>query len=171
MVVGEVVFVYFMDGLQNAGQEQAMRYGPGQSGNPSGRKAGQPNRLTIAARAQIATGVDPVGFLQQVMDGRPVSVGDGETIAPTLDQRIRAAMTLANKLVPDAKDSPVQFRIGQIDSPGAALAAMGVVTGKMAAGEMTPSEAGAVIGVISQYAKTYELTELERRITELEANR
>ncbi len=148
-----------------------MPFEPGQSGNPAGRKAGQPNRLTMAARAQIAAGADPVGFLQRVMDGTVVSNDDGETVAPTLDQRIRAAMMLANKLVPDAKDGPVCFKIGQIDGPGAALAAMGAVTGMMAAGELTPGEAGAVIGVISQYAKTYELTELERRITELEARR
>lgn len=148
-----------------------MRFEPGQSGNPNGRKAGKPNRLTMAARAQIAAGVDPLGFLQRVVAGDAVAQADGEEVIPSLDQRIRAATTLANKLHPDAKDSPVSFKIGQIDGPGAALAAMGAVTGKMAAGEMTPSEAGAVIGVISQYAKTYELTELERRISELEALR
>jgi len=148
-----------------------MPFEPGQSGNPGGRKAGQPNRLTMAARTQIAAGVNPVGFLQRVVAGDAVAQANGEHVIPTLDQRIRAAMTLTNKLVPDAKDSPVSFRIGQIDGPGAALAAMGAVAGKMAAGEMTPAEAGAVIGVISQYTKTYELTELERRISELEALR
>lgn len=145
-----------------------MKYAPGRSGNPSGRKAGQPNRLTIAARAQIAAGVNPVGFLQQVMAGETVAQADGQTVTPSLDQRIKAAMTLANKLVPDAKDSPVSFSVGQINSPRAALDAMGAVTRKMAAGELTPLEATAVIGVIGHYAKAYELTELERRISELE---
>jgi hypothetical protein len=122
----------------------------------------------MAARAQIATGVDPLGFLQRVVAGDAVSQADGEQVIPTVDQRIRAAMTLANKLVPDAKDNPVTFKVGKIDGPAAALNAMGAVTDKMASGEMTPSEAGAVLGVISQYAKTYELTELDRRIAELE---
>lgn len=145
-----------------------MRFEPGQSGNPTGRKAGQPNRLTMAARAQIAAGVDPVGFLQRVMIGEAVPQADGESVTPSLDQRIKAAMTLANKLVPDAKDAPVSFSVGRIDGPRAALDAMGAVTGKMAAGELTPSETSAVIGVIAQYTKVYELTELERRLAELE---
>src|SRR4051812_22060840 len=100
-----------------------MRFEPGQSGNPAGRKAGQPNRLTMVARAQIAAGADPVGFLQRVMAGDAVAQANGEPVAPTLDQRIRAAMTLANKLVPDARDSPVSFKVGPIDGPAAALEA------------------------------------------------
>src|SRR4051794_32365475 len=111
-----------------------MPFEPGQSGNPAGHKAGQPNRLTMAARAQIAAGADPVAFLQRIVGGDVVAQADGEDVTPSLDQRIRAAMTLANKLVPDAKDSPVSSKIGQIDGPGAALAAMGAVTSKMAAG-------------------------------------
>jgi hypothetical protein len=148
-----------------------MPFQPGQSGNPAGRKAGQPTRLTVAVRSRIAEGADPISLLQKVMAGEALMQADGEPVTPTLDQRIRAAMTLANKLVPDAKDSPVSFSVGRIDGPGAALEAMGAVTDKMAAGELTPSEAGAVIGVISQYAKVYELTELERRVAELEAAR
>jgi len=145
-----------------------MPFEPGQNGNPAGRKAGQPNRLTMAARAQIAAGADPVGFLQRVVAGDAVTQPDGQDVIPTLDQRIRAAMTLANKLVPDAKGSPVTFRVGRLDGPAAALSAIGAVTEKMAAGELTPAEAGAVVGVIGQYTKVYELNELERRISDLE---
>jgi hypothetical protein len=48
---------------------------------------------------------------------------------------------------------------------------MGAVAGKMAAGELTPLQATAVLGVIGQYAKAYELTELEQRVAQLEAAR
>lgn len=146
-----------------------MAFSPGKSGNPAGRKAGQPNRLTMAARGQIAAGADPIAFLQRVVLGEAVIQPDGCEVIPSLDQRIRAAMTLANKLVPDARDSHVRFEIGHLDGPEAALRATGVVAERMAAGDLTPAEANAAINVLGQYAKTYELNELERRITSLEA--
>jgi hypothetical protein len=110
-------------------------------------------------------------FLAQVMDGGPVTQGDGETIMPTVDQRVRAATVLANKLVPDARENPVSFSLGALNGPETVLRAMAAVARRMAAGELTPSGAGAAVAVIGQYAKAYELTELERRISELEARR
>lgn len=146
-----------------------MPFQRGQSGNPAGRKAGQPNALTLAARAQIAAGTNPLGFLQKIVAGDYVQQADNIPILPTLEQRIKAAITLANKLLPDARDAHVQFEIGLLDGPDAALKATAAVAERMAAGEITPGEASAAINVIGQYAKTYELTELVRRIESLEA--
>jgi hypothetical protein len=148
-----------------------MPFKPGQSGNPGGRKPGQPNELTLTARSQILSRVDPIGFLAQIMEGGPVTQGDGETVMPNVDQRVRAATVLANKLVPDARESPISFSLGALDGPETVLRAMAAVARKMAAGELTPSGAGTAVAVIGQYAKAYELTELERRISELEARR
>ena len=148
-----------------------MPFVPGQSGNPSGRKAGEPNRMTQSVRAQIAAGVDPIDFLQRMVSGSAIAQADGQDAIPTLDHRLRAAMALANKLAPDARDSPIRFRGPPIDGLPSALGAMGAVTTGMAKGDLSPSEAGAILSVIGQYAKAYETTELERRISALETAR
>ena len=151
-----------------------MKYQRGKSGNPAGKPRGTANRLTVAVRDRIAAGADPIAFLQLVMDGGPIPEprGDGAApgeILPTIEQRIRAAVTLVNKLAPDAKDQPLRFKLGPINSLADALAATARVAEAMGEGELTPMEANAVMSVLAQYAKTFEATELERRIADLEA--
>jgi hypothetical protein len=150
-----------------------VKFEKGKSGNPNGRKAGQPNRLTMAVRERVAAGSDPIAFLQKVMDGGPIPEPHGDAheageLIPTIEQRIRAAVTLSNKLAPDAKDQPLRFKLGPINNLADALAASAKVAEAMGEGELTPSEANAVMAVLGTYAKTYEATELERRIAELE---
>jgi hypothetical protein len=145
---------------------------PGQSGNPAGRQKGQPNKLTRAVRERIASGADPIAFLQRIMMGEAISSADDAAgVVPTIEQRLRAAVSLANKLMPDAKDAPVKFNVPKIENPGDALVAMAAVTDAMNAGEVTPAEAHAVLSVIGTYVKAYETTELERRIKALEEAR
>ena len=148
---------------------------PGKSGNPNGRPKGLPNKLTAAVRERIAAGADPIDFLQRVMEGGLIAAkgeeGEGAGVAPTIEQRLRAAVVLANKMTPDAKDTPVRFMVPKIESPGDALVAMGAIADAMNAGEITPAEARAVMDVIATYAKAYEATELERRIKALEETR
>ncbi len=153
-----------------------MSFTKGQSGNPQGRPRGAISRLTVAVREQIAAGADPIAFLQQIMagdliDGAEGPGGEREKIAPTLEQRIRAAIKLADKLCPDAKDNAVKFEVPKIAGLEDALAAMAKVADAMNAGELTPGEALAVMNVISQYAKAYETTDIDRRIRELEEAR
>jgi hypothetical protein len=150
------------------------RFEKGQTGNPEGRPKGIPNRVTQAVRDQVAAGASPIEFLQRIMAGEglecPGREGEEPSLVfPTMDQRMRAATTLAHKLAPDAKDQPVKFSIGKIENLAGALAAMAKVTEAMSEGELTPVEATAVMAVIAHYAKAYEASELERRIADLEA--
>ena len=41
----------------------------------------------------------------------------------------------------------------------------------MSEGDLTPSEAATVVGLLDQYRKAYEVTELEQRLTALEARK
>lgn len=151
-----------------------MTFQPGQSGNPDGRKAGQPNRFTLAMRHRIAEEADPIGFLVSVMKGEPLSYKSDpesdkvEHHVPTLEQRLSAARSLSNKLAPDAKDRPVNFEVGKIEGPSDALQVMTRIVAAMGAGDLTPSEAAGVMGVVGTYLDAWKTEDLERRISELE---
>jgi len=141
-----------------------------------GRTAGTPNKVTLAVRERIADQADPIGFLCDIMAGAKIKaavIKDADTkqveVVPTLDQRISAANTLARKVVPDAKDGPVNFELPEIRNLLEAVAAMSAVMGAVARGEITPSEGQVVTGMIETFRKTLEAEELERRIAVLEA--
>lgn len=151
-----------------------MAFEKGASGNPRGKPAGTANRLTIAMREQISAGANPIGLLQRVAMGEGIEIGSGEEkqiVTPTLEQMIRAASKLVDKVLPDAKDGTLNFDIGKIKSPEDALAALGRVAEAVGSGTLTPSEASAVNSVINDFLKTYETTELERRLRELEGKK
>lgn len=148
-----------------------MAFEPGKSGNPEGRRPG-PNKITMAARLRIMEECDPIGFLSSVMRGEPQVTGEGEgavTHQPTLADRTAAGRSLLGKVVPDAKDRPLAFEVGEIAGPADALACMGRVIASMGAGEITPTEATSVMNVVGLYVKAWEANDLEQRLAALEA--
>lgn len=66
-----------------------------------GRKKGVPNRVTGDQRLRIAKIADPLGFLAAVVNGKGKRV---EGMAITPEMRVAAALKLAEKLLPNAKD-------------------------------------------------------------------
>lgn len=149
-----------------------MSFKPGESGNPNGRPKG-PSAHTRAMRERIEAECDPVGFLSSVMKGERLPYTDdagGEAHhTPTMEQRISAARTLTGKLVPDAKDRPIAFDVGEIAGPSDALAVMGRVIAAMGEGSLTPTEGKSVMEIVALYLKAWEAEDLERRIAALEA--
>ncbi|KIL97129.1 hypothetical protein CCC_00190 [Paramagnetospirillum magnetotacticum MS-1] len=72
------------------------------------------------------------------------------------------------RLAPPAKDKPVSVQLPSLAGAEDASKAMAVVVDAMASGEITPSEAAAVAGVIETYRRTIETNEIERRLVALE---
>ncbi|WP_375285316.1 hypothetical protein [Marinicauda pacifica] len=131
-----------------------------------GRKAGVPNKVTALARERIEQEADPIGLLTRIAKGEDI---DGEQ--PTLDQRAHAARWLGAKIVPDAKEMPISFEVGQIESPKDALAAVGQLITATGQGEMMPGEAKSAMDLLTAFLRAYEANELETRVKALEEKR
>lgn len=73
------------------------------------------------------------------------------------------------RIAPTRKDAPVSFALPPIKSAEDASEAAQAVLQAVSQGEVTPLEGTTVMGLVEQYRRVLETTELERRITALEA--
>ena len=137
------------------GRQQASgRFRPGQSGNPKGRPLGSRHRVTQMVEALIE--------------------GEAETLtqtALTLAKAGDAALlkTLLDRLAPPRKERPVQVDLPLLQSPQDAPGVAAALLGLAASGELTPSEAQGLAGLLESYRRQSELADLETRIAALEA--
>lgn len=127
-----------------------MKFKPGTSGNPRGRKRGVPDR-----RAQA----------RELFSARKNELIEA-AIALALSGDAAALRMCLDRIVPALKPVGVP-----VDLPAlpADLAGKGErVLEQLAAGAMSPDEAATIIGAIAQQARIVETSELERRIAALE---
>jgi hypothetical protein len=73
------------------------------------------------------------------------------------------------RLVPVRKGRPITFDMPPVETASDISKALGVIAKSMAAGELTPDEAGTVATVIEAHRKAIETAELEERVRNLEA--
>ncbi len=128
------------------------RWKPGQSGNPRGRPkgAGEVGKL----RAAIAEALPDIlaGLIERAQAGD-----------------VQAARLLLERALPAVK--PVELPEA-VALQGETLTAKGeAVLRLLAAGELGPGQAAALLGAIGQLARVAEIDELARRIEALEQGR
>src|SRR5689334_4846185 len=110
-----------------------MRFEPGQSGNPAGRPPGSRNKKTLALEAAMDERAEEVvtSMLDRAKNGEP------------------AAMRLAmERLAPTGRNRPIAVELPVIKTPQDAELALSVVTDELAAGNLTISEAAALVNLI-----------------------
>ena len=73
------------------------------------------------------------------------------------------------RLIPVRKDSPVSFNLPEINNANDGAKAMASILRFLADGDITPTEASSVAGVIETYRKTLETAEFEGRLSALES--
>jgi hypothetical protein len=100
--------------------------------------------------------------------------GEAETLtqtALTLAKAGDAALlkTLLDRLAPPRRERPVQVDLPLLQSPQDAPGVAAALLGLAASGELTPSEAQGLAGLLEAYRRQSELAELEARIAALEA--
>ena len=74
------------------------------------------------------------------------------------------------RIAPPRKDTPVQFDLPPMRNAHDAAEAAQAVLQAVSDGDVTPLEGAAVMGLVEQYRRTLELTDLEQRIEALEAH-
>lgn len=138
---------------QPAKRGPGKRFEPGQSGNPAGRKVGSRNKATMAAQALID------GKAEEVVNKalELALAGDGPVLRAILD-----------RLCPPRKDGPIKVTLPAMQSAADLSAAMSAILAACAAGELTPSEAATLAGLVETHRKAIETAELSDRISKLE---
>ncbi len=144
-----------MSESENAGpkQDRPGRFRPGQSGNPAGKSPGTRHHATRAVLTLLDGEAD-------ALTRKAVELAlAGDTVALRL---------CLERLAPPAKDKPISVTLPSLAGAEDASKAMAAVVAAMASGEVTPSEAAAVAGVVETYRRTVETADIERRLTLLE---
>jgi hypothetical protein len=136
------------------------KFGRGKSGNSKGRPKGSRNRVTILA--------------DQLFDEK--LFGDdnkAEAIITKAIEMAQAGDTACMRLVferiaPVRKDRPVYFELPKMAEAKDAVTASAAIVAAVAAGELTPAEAGELAKVVDGYARTLQAVEFEVRLSKLE---
>ncbi len=122
-------------------------FAPGVSGNPSGRPKGARNKTTIAVEALLE--------------------GEAEALTRKAIERALAGDGLAlrlcmDRIAPPRRDRPTPFDLPKLAEAADARAAFAAVVRAVAEGELTPSEAVTLAGLIEQFAEVDRSTEIAR---------
>ncbi|MBM0169667.1 hypothetical protein JNO53_06190 [Altererythrobacter sp. C41] len=92
-------------------------------------------------------------------------------IGKALEGDTTALRLCLDRLAPPRKDSPVSFDLPPIKTAEDAVTASSAVLAAVAAGEVTPDEAGRVMSLLTAHKALVETCDLEARITALEAKK
>ena len=138
---------------ENTGRNQDGRFADGVSGNPTGKPKGARHRVTRA--------------IEELLEGQHEALtkkaielalaGDGPALRLCLD-----------RLAPPRKDAPISITLPSVRSIEDAVDASAALLAAVAAGDVTPDEAGRVMALLTGHRQIIETGELERRIAVLE---
>ncbi len=125
----------------------------GQSGNPAGPAKGTRHKITLLAEKVIQDRQGDIleAVVQKATEGDPT-----------------AMRLCVERIIPLRKGRPVVFDLPAIETAADVANALGAIAGAMAAGELTPDEAGAVAGVLEAKRRAIETVEHEERLRKLE---
>jgi hypothetical protein len=130
-----------------------MRFRKGQSGNPKGRPRGTRNKATLAAEALLD------GEAQAITRKAVALAKSGDTTA------LRLCM---ERIVPVRRDRPVAFPIPDLKDANDAAALSRAIVAGVAAGDITPLEAGELAKLVDTYTRAVTAVEHEQRLKALE---
>jgi hypothetical protein len=144
--------------------------------------------MTDRKSGPIAEGRNPDGTFAKGNPGRPKGVRhkatriveellDGEAEALTrkaidlaLAGDMAALRLCVERIAPPRKDTPVSFDLPPVKTAQDAAEAAKAVLAAVAAGDLTPTEGAAVMGLVEGFRRAVETADLEARVEALEAS-
>jgi len=134
-------------------QGQPGRFQKGRSGNPKGRPKGARHKATMAAQA--------------LLDGEAEAI-TRKAIEAAKEGDMTAVRLCLERLVPIKRESPVQLQLPPIRCAADLSAAVAALLDAVTSGQITPGEAQRLSSVIAHCTAALELSEIEKRLTQLE---
>ena len=136
-----------------AGKQRGRPFQKGQSGNPDGRPRGTRNATALA--------------LESLLDGQAEAITQ-KAVELALAGDMTAIRLCMDRILPPRKDRPVTFALPPIETAQNAAATISAVLAAVAAGDLTPADAGEISKLIETYVRAFETAELAERLERLE---
>ena len=134
---------------ETTGRDEHGRFTAGNPGRPPGAR----HKATLAVEA--------------LLDGEAEKLSR-KAVEMALAGDTTALRICLERIVPARKDAPVIFTLPAMSTAQDAATAAAAILGAVADGELTPTEGAHVMGLVEQYRRTLETTEIETRLAELE---
>jgi hypothetical protein len=132
------------------------QFAPGVSGNPDGKPRGARHRITRAVEA--------------LLEGEHEAL-TRKAIAKALEGDGVALRLCLDRLAPPRKDAPISIELPPVQSAAHAVQASTSVLAAVAAGDITPDEAGRIMALLTAHKAIVETGDLEQRLAALEARK
>ncbi len=102
--------------------------------------------------------------------------GEGEAITRkavvmALEGDPTAMRLCLDRILPPRKDRPVMFAMPKLETASDAVKATAALAEAVAAGELTPLEAGDLARLVEGFTRAYEIHDIEQRLSQLETER
>ncbi len=105
--------------------------------------------------------------IQAMLDGESEALGR-KAVELALEGDTTALRLCLERIAPPRKDTPIQFDLPRMENAFEAAGAAQAVLKAVSEGEVTPLEGAVVMGLVEQYRRTLETTELEQRLAAIE---
>jgi hypothetical protein len=135
-------------------ESQTMPFQKGQSGNPAGRPRGSRNRSAVLLQNLLADDAEAIAR---------------QAIAMAKEGDIAAIRMCLDRLAPARRSDAVAFELPPLAKAADSVAAAAAIAAAVAAGDLTPSEAGELAKVIDVFVRALETAGFEERLGKLES--
>jgi Family of unknown function (DUF5681) len=139
------------------------KFRKGESGNPKGRPTGSRSRVALLADQLFDEKLFGEDNKAAAIIAKAIEMAEGGDTA--------CMRLVFERIAPARKDRAVYFALPDMKEAKEAVHASAAIVAAVAAGELTPAEAGELAKVVDSYARTLQAFEFEERLLKLERAR